>query len=69
MESQNYRHEAAAEYLGIAPPTLAKMRMRGDGPAYTRAGKRLIIYQKIDLDGWLAENRYRSTSEYVGGAK
>lgn len=66
MTYQNYRHEAAAAYLGIAPATLAKMRMRGDGPTYSRAGKRLIIYRQADLDHWLESQQYRSTSEYEG---
>lgn len=64
MFNENYRSEDAAAYLGIALPTLAKMRMRGDGPAYSKISHRLIIYQKSDLDAWLESKKCNSTSEY-----
>lgn len=65
MVPDNLRHNKAAAYLGLASATLAKMRMRGDGPEYIKAGKRLIIYRKSDLDAWLDDNRHRATAEYT----
>ena len=64
MESYNYRHKEAAQYLGVAPMTLAKWRMSGDSPVYTKVG-RIVIYRKQDLDAWLKQNQYSSTSQYV----
>jgi predicted DNA-binding transcriptional regulator AlpA len=51
------RPPAAAEYLQVAVSTLAKMRGRGDGPAYIKIGTRVILYDRGDLDTWLASLR------------
>ena len=53
----------AAQYVGLAPSTLAKMRLRGDGPLYAKAGPRIVVYRIEDLDRWLDSRRRRSTSE------
>jgi hypothetical protein len=55
--SSKFRPRAAAEYLRVATSTLAKMRARGDGPAFSKFGKRLIIYDRDELDRWLSELR------------
>ena len=57
------RAPQAAAYVGLSPSTLAKMRLRGDGPIYSKAGPRIVVYDKMDLDAWLASQRRRSTSE------
>ena len=44
----------AAAYLGLSPSTLAKMRVRGDGPVYAKAGPRVVVYAVEDLDAYLA---------------
>lgn len=51
------RPREAAEYLQVAVSTLAKMRARKIGPRYARATTRLIIYDRDDLDTWLASCR------------
>jgi predicted DNA-binding transcriptional regulator AlpA len=56
----------AAAYLGIAPSTLAKMRLRGDGPPYYKVGPRVVVYRPSDLEDWLEANRRRSTSDLIG---
>jgi len=61
-ESQNLRPREAARYLAIASITLAKLRMSGAGPRYTKCG-RLVIYRRENLDNWLAEHEQRSTSD------
>jgi len=61
--SQNLRPNQAAAYLGFAASTLAKMRLRGDGPIFSKIGRRLIIYEQHNLDAYVAERRRRSTSE------
>lgn len=59
--SSKLRAEAAAEYLGLATSTLAKMRVRGDGPPYAKAGRRVVIYDVDDLEAWLGRRRRTST--------
>lgn len=53
----------AAEYLGISASTLAKLRVYGGGPAFLKLGRK-VLYERADLDSWLAERKYQSTSEY-----
>ena len=60
---RNLRAPAAAEYVGLAISTLAKMRLRGNGPMYTKSGPRIVLYRREDLDVWLARGRRRSPSE------
>lgn len=62
LESHNYRPSHAAQYVGLAESTLAKMRLRGDGPPYSKAG-RSVIYRRSDLDRWLASLRRQNTSQ------
>lgn len=44
--------EAAAEYLGVRPQTLANWRYLGRGPRYYRVVS-LVKYDRADLDAWL----------------
>lgn len=60
---EKLRVPEAAEYLRISESTLAKMRLRGDGPPYSLAGKRIVLYDKADLDKWLADRRRTSTRD------
>jgi predicted DNA-binding transcriptional regulator AlpA len=55
--------EAAAR-LGLAPGTLDKMRLRGNGPAYLRLTPRRIVYAVDELDAWARARQFNSTSEY-----
>ncbi len=58
-----YRPPAAGEYMGgTSTSTLAKWRLAGTGPVYSKAG-RIVLYGKRDLDAWLASRRRRSTSD------
>jgi hypothetical protein len=54
----------AARYLKVAESTLAKLRCNGGGPRFAKAGPRLVIYDRADLDAWLANRTCHSTSEY-----
>lgn len=58
------RAPAAAAYVGLSPSTLAKMRLRGDGPPYSKAGRRAVVYDVSDLEAWLASRRRTSTSDH-----
>ncbi len=60
------RPPAAAEYLGLSASTLAKMRLRGDGPIYSKAGPRVVVYDLADLESWLTARKRTSTSDTGG---
>ena len=61
---QYLRSNEAASYIGLAISTLAKLRVDGTGPRYIRAGR--ILYDRDDLDAWLASRKRLSTSENGG---
>jgi predicted DNA-binding transcriptional regulator AlpA len=44
-----------ADYLGVSRSTLAKWRMRGEGPPCHYCGPRLVYYVKHEIDAWLQE--------------
>ena len=52
----------AADYLGLKPNTLAKMRVYGNGPQYRKHGFR-VFYSLDDLNAWSQASRRSSTSE------
>jgi excisionase family DNA binding protein len=56
------RTREAAIYTGLATSTLEKLRVYGGGCRYIRIG-RVVLYDRADLDAWLASHRRRSTSE------
>ena len=57
------RPPAAGEYLGgVSTSTLAKWRLTGFGPAYSKAGRN-VVYHMQDLDAWLVSRRRLSTSD------
>ncbi len=56
------RPKEAASYVKSSESTLAKKRLKGDGPTYTKFG-RLVLYAKRDLDDFLASRRRLSTSD------
>jgi len=61
--ARKLRAAEAAGYLGLSTSTLAKMRLRGDGPPYLKAGRRIVIYDARDLEAWLNTRRRQSTSD------
>jgi len=58
----------AAEFIGLSTSTLAKMRLRGDGPIFIKTG-RCVFYSRCDLLSWLDARKFRNTSEYLKGTK
>ena len=52
-----------AQRLGLSISTLAKMRLYGNGPTYSKLGRR-VVYRPEDLESWIMANRFQSTSEY-----
>ncbi|WP_082653933.1 helix-turn-helix transcriptional regulator [Bradyrhizobium pachyrhizi] len=55
---------AAAPLLGLSPRTLERYRCTGDGPAYVKAGRR-VLYRPADLEAWITTRLRHSTSEGV----
>lgn len=43
----------AATHLRVSRSTLAKWRMRNEGPPFYRCGRRLVYYHKSEIDSWL----------------
>jgi excisionase family DNA binding protein len=43
----------AASYLGVSPRTLEDWRFRGGGPVFRKIGRRIVRYQRADLDAFL----------------
>ena len=60
------RADQAANYLGLARQTLAKLRWSGGSPPFYRMGSR-ILYDRADLDEWLDARRRASTSDTGSG--
>ncbi len=52
----------AASILGLAPSTLAKLRLGGDGPVYCKLGRR-VVYRRGDLAAWLETRIARDTTD------
>lgn len=52
---ERLRAVQAAAYLNVSRSTLAKWRMRGEGPPHHRCGPRIVYYYKAEIDAWLAE--------------
>ena len=56
----------AADYVRSSTSTLAKRRITGQLPNFSRIGK-AIRYRKSDLDAWMNGNVRRSTSDASHG--
>ena len=52
----------AAKLSGLAPSTLAKLRLSGNGPIYCKLGRR-VVYRREDLEAWLETRVARNTSD------
>jgi len=61
-DHERLRAVVVARYLGLSRSTLAKWRMKGDGPPYHRCGPRIVYYFKNEIDVWLDECDRRSRS-------
>ncbi|MFT7692261.1 MAG: putative DNA-binding transcriptional regulator AlpA [Candidatus Latescibacterota bacterium] len=49
--------QEAAHRLGIAIGTLQNWRVRGEGPAFVKLGKKAVRYDPAALDRFVAENQ------------
>ena len=46
-----------AEYIGIGMSTLLLYRMNRTGPRFIKILRRLVRYDRADVDAWLAEQK------------
>lgn len=51
-----------AERIKCHPGSLARLRVRGDGPPFIKVG-RSVRYDPRDVDEWLAKQKRTSTSQ------
>lgn len=52
----------AADLLRLSPRTLERLRMDGTGPRFAKAGRR-VLYRRTDLEDWVKQRIYQSTSQ------
>jgi hypothetical protein len=57
------RPKVAADKLDVTTGTLAKWRMKGYGPRYSKLNRSLILYDLDDCDRWAEAGQVESTSE------
>jgi len=66
MSRQNARKylttKQAAEYLGLSPRTLERMRRNGGGPVYRKHGRH-VLYHINDLDAWSRARAQQTTAD------
>lgn len=65
MRNGLLKPEEAADYLKVGLSTLARYRMHGTGPRYTKAGPKAVRYRLEDLQEYAAARIRASTSEQV----
>jgi hypothetical protein len=64
ISTPNYMDsKRSAAYLSLSISTLAKLRLYGNGPTYSKLGRR-VIYRVEDLNKWVESRLHNSTSEY-----
>lgn len=52
----------AAHILKLSPQTLNNWRTQGRGPAFRKAGRK-VIYARSDIDAWMDANKFNNTQE------
>lgn len=60
----------ASVIMRISNRTLERMRVEGSGPRYIKVGpgkRARVLYRQSDIDAWLAQYSFGSTSEYRKG--
>jgi len=67
MPSDYMTPKEAADYVRSSTTTLAKRRITGQLPNFSRIGK-AIRYRRADLDTWMTGNVRRSTSDTSPGS-
>lgn len=53
----------AADLLRLSERTLERLRNSGSGPVFLKAGARRVLYRIRDIEAWLTDRSFSSTSE------
>jgi excisionase family DNA binding protein len=64
QEQEFLTPKQAAAYLRVSKSYLDKLRVYGGGPKFLRFGRK-ILYRRSDLDRWVEQRCFGSTSEYT----
>ena len=52
----------AAQYLRLSPQTLNNKRVKGDGPAFRKFGRR-VVYAQADLVAWADKQTHNNSQQ------
>lgn len=63
LDGRLYSPLEAAEYLNVAPQTLAHWRVRGAGPKFIHLSLRCVRYSERALKSWVESRTQDSTAE------
>ena len=62
-EPQWLTPKEAAAFTGLGVSTLAKMRMAGEGPAFSRPLENAVRYERESLSAWMRSKRVTQAAE------
>lgn len=62
-----YTTDEAAELLRLSPQTLRLWRLTGKGPRYSKPSRSRCLYAEDDLNRFLEERKFASSSEETTG--
>ena len=54
--------QGAAAYCLCSASLLNKLRLRGEGPDFTRLGVKIVRYTKPNLDRWIAKGKRKASA-------
>lgn len=61
METYHDTKETA-RILRLSPQTLNNWRTQGRGPAFRKAGRK-VVYARTDIMAWMEQNKFNNTQE------
>ena len=62
MDKELLTQERLSELIDVSKRTLERWRVEGSGPAFVKAGRK-VLYRTVDVDDWLLANQRTSTSD------
>ncbi len=69
MAARFIRRGEAAKLLGVSRRSLEDWSLTGGGPPeYRPKGRRVVLYDPIELERWVRDGARRSTSDDPGSA-
>ncbi len=66
MAQQLLTQQRLSDLIDVSERSLERWRVEGTGPAFVKAGRK-VLYRAVDVDDWLAASRRKSTSEQFEG--